>query len=121
MERYVEFYDFAPVGYFTLARDSAISEMNFAGASLIGLDRSKLAGRQFINFVAIGNQPDFAAFLARVFESKIKQECDTVLQEKNRLSPDFCACQSNFHQIRRELQFGGVRHHRARVDAEGLA
>ena len=82
MERYVEFYDFAPVGYFTLARDSAISEMNFAGASLIGLDRSKLAGRQFINFVAMGNQPDFAAFLARVFESKIKQECDTVLQKK---------------------------------------
>ncbi len=81
MERYVEFYDFAPVGYFTLARDSAISEMNFAGAALIGLDRSKFAGRHFSKFVATGNQPDFAAFLARVFESKIKQECDTVLQK----------------------------------------
>ena len=78
MERYVEFYDSAPVGYFTLARDGAISEMNFAGAALIGLDRSKLAGRHFTNFVAIGNQPDFAAFLTRVFESKVKQECETV-------------------------------------------
>ncbi|MGA8862497.1 MAG: diguanylate cyclase [Gallionella sp.] len=81
MERYVEFYDFAPVGYFTLARDSAISEMNFAGAALIGLDRSKLAGRQFTDFVAIGHQQEFAAFLTRLFESKIKQECDTVLQK----------------------------------------
>lgn len=82
MDRYVEFYDSAPVGYFTLSRDGAISEMNLAAAALIGLDRSKLAGRHFTKFVAIGNQPDFDAFLTRVFESKIKQECETVLQKR---------------------------------------
>ena len=82
VERYVEFYDSAPVGYFTLAQDGAISDMNFAGAALIGLDRSKLTGRHFTKFVAIGSQPDFDAFLARVFESKTKQECETVLQKR---------------------------------------
>ncbi len=82
MKRYMDFYDFAPIGYFTLARDGVISEANYSAAALLGLDRSKLAGRQFTNFVSTESRPDFAAFLTQVFESKSKQECDTVLQKR---------------------------------------
>jgi diguanylate cyclase (GGDEF)-like protein/PAS domain S-box-containing protein len=82
MGRYAEFYQFAPLGYFTLAQDGAISEVNLAAASLIGLDRSKMLGRPFTNFVTVEHRPDFNAFLARVFESKSRQECDTELQKR---------------------------------------
>ncbi len=82
MGRYAEFYQFAPLGYFTLAKDGAISEVNIAAATLIGLDRTKMLGRPFKNFVTVEHRPDFDTFLARVFESKSRQECDTELQKR---------------------------------------
>jgi len=82
LEHYVEFHDFAPVGCFTLARDGIISQINIAGAALIGLDRSKLVGRQFTKFVSAEYQPALDVFLAQVFERKSKQECVTVLQQR---------------------------------------
>jgi PAS domain-containing protein len=39
LSQYTDLYDFAPVGYFTLARDGAIHQVNLAGASLLGVER----------------------------------------------------------------------------------
>jgi len=83
IERYAEYYQFAPLGYFTLAQDGTISELNIAGEKLIGLDRSKMLGRPFTNFVVAKSRPDFSIFLSRVFESKSRHECDIVLQKLN--------------------------------------
>ena len=69
LNRLADFYDFADAGFFTLARDGRIVETNFAGASLIGQERSRLAGKNFTNFVAPEKQPAFAKFLAEAFES----------------------------------------------------
>ncbi len=49
--RYADLYDFAPVGYFTLASDGVIRELNFAGAKLLGAERARLVGRSFGGFV----------------------------------------------------------------------
>ena len=50
-DRYVNLYDFAPVGYLTLTRDGLISEVNLTGATLLGEERRKLIHRRFTNFV----------------------------------------------------------------------
>jgi PAS domain-containing protein len=41
-DRYLDLYDFAPVGYFTFGRDGEIHQVNLAGARLLGVERSRL-------------------------------------------------------------------------------
>ncbi len=40
-DRYVGLYEFAPVRYFTLTRDGKITEVNFTGAEMVGVERKK--------------------------------------------------------------------------------
>ncbi len=46
LEKYKDLYDFAPVGYILLGEDGSIRQINLAGASLLGLERSKLIGKR---------------------------------------------------------------------------
>jgi two-component system CheB/CheR fusion protein len=50
--RYAELYEFAPMGYATLAPDSTISAINLAGARLFELERMNLVGRRLDWFVS---------------------------------------------------------------------
>ncbi|MDD5273355.1 MAG: PAS domain S-box protein [Methylovulum sp.] len=52
-DRFVDLYEFAPVGYITITRDGLISEINLTGASLLKMDRTKLLMRRFSQFVAV--------------------------------------------------------------------
>ncbi len=51
-DRYVDFYEFAPVGYISLSRDGLISEINLTGSVLLGVDRFRLISRRLSNYVA---------------------------------------------------------------------
>ncbi len=79
LERYTDLYDFAPVGYFTLGRDGTIRQANFTGASLLGVERSRLVKRRFELLVAEDARPDFDAFLKRVFQGSAKECCEIAL------------------------------------------
>jgi PAS domain S-box-containing protein len=84
LENYTDLYDFAPVGYFTLDRDGAVRAANLTGASLLGIERSRLIGRRFGLSVAQENRPAFTAFLEKVFTSRTKEACEvTLLNERN--------------------------------------
>lgn len=51
-DRYVDLYEFAPVGYVTLNRQSQINKINLTGASLLAVSRNKLVDHRFSEFVA---------------------------------------------------------------------
>ena len=51
-DRYVEYYEFAPIGYLTVSTDCVIDEVNLTGAALLGVDRSALIKRRLDDFVA---------------------------------------------------------------------
>jgi len=46
-DRYVNLYEFAPVGYLTLTHEGLIDEINLTGAALLGIKRKKLINRHF--------------------------------------------------------------------------
>jgi diguanylate cyclase (GGDEF)-like protein/PAS domain S-box-containing protein len=85
LEKYTDLYDFAPVGYFTLDRNGAISAANLTGASLLGGERSRLIGRRFGQFVAATDRPVFTAFLGTVFSKQGKEACEVALLKKGDL------------------------------------
>ncbi|WP_019867064.1 PAS domain S-box protein [Methylovulum miyakonense] len=51
-DRFVDLYEFAPIGYITITREGLMSELNLTGSSLLGIDRTKLLKRRFSQFVA---------------------------------------------------------------------
>ena len=56
-DRYVDLYEFAPVGYLTLTSQGLISRINLTGASLLGVERKNLPHQRFASFV-IGEDRD---------------------------------------------------------------
>ncbi|HLZ20247.1 MAG TPA: PAS domain-containing protein, partial [Smithellaceae bacterium] len=81
LSRYTDLYDFAPVGFFTLARDGAIRQVNLAGASLLGEERINLIKRRFGVFVSSTSSATFDTFIEKVFESPRKETCEVLLQK----------------------------------------
>jgi C4-dicarboxylate-specific signal transduction histidine kinase len=82
LEKYTDLYDFAPVGYFTLDRNEIIRAVNFTGASLLEIERSRLIGARFGQFVVQEARPAFSAFLGKLFESRDKETCEVVLKKE---------------------------------------
>jgi two-component system, sensor histidine kinase PdtaS len=66
--KYVDLYDFAPVGYFSFNEEGIITEANLCGAEMLGADRQYLAGKPFAIFVAPESKDIFYLHLRRVFE-----------------------------------------------------
>ena len=77
-----DLYDFAPVGYFTLRPDGTVLRSNLRGASLLGLDRSEVAGRHLGVFVAAASRLAFAEFLATVFAGHGPSICEIPFQRE---------------------------------------
>jgi len=76
LDNYTDLYDFAPSGYFTLTTSGAILQANLTGASLVGIERSRLLGQSFERLVSIEFRPAFNAFLQHVFADQTKQAGD---------------------------------------------
>jgi len=85
LEKYTDLYDFAPVSYFSLDRNGAITAVNLSGASLLGVERSSLLGQRFGQFVAAADRPTFTAFLAAVFTHSGQESLDVTLLIKEKL------------------------------------
>jgi signal transduction histidine kinase len=82
LETYTDLYDFAPVGYLTLDRSGDITAVNLSGASLLGVERSRLIGRRFGLWVMEEYRISFATFLETVYSSLGKEVCEVALLKK---------------------------------------
>jgi PAS domain S-box-containing protein len=81
LDKYTDLYDFAPVAYFTFDRNGVIRAVNLTGAALLGVERARLIGRRFGQFVAIEARTAFAAFLGKVLASPAKEACEVELMK----------------------------------------
>lgn len=80
LEKYIELYDFAPTSYITLSATGKIEKTTLTGAEMLGNVRSHLFYSNFDSFVTDDTKPAFRDFLAKVFESKVKQKCQISLK-----------------------------------------
>lgn len=82
-EKYLELYDFAPSGFFTLSREGKIIDLNLYGYQMLGRERLFLKNSQFGFFVSDDTKTIFNLFLTKVFESKSKVPCEVTLTDSN--------------------------------------
>lgn len=102
LEKYTELYDFALVGYFTLAADGNIRLANLTGSAMVGVGRSNLIDHSFTMLVASRQRTEFRVFLKQVFASETKESGEFELNDarlgarivslKAQRSPDGLEC-----------------------------
>ncbi|MGB6066194.1 MAG: PAS domain S-box protein [Desulfomonilaceae bacterium] len=82
-DRCSEFYDLAPLGYFTLDQNGVILEANLTGADLLGIDRQLLIGKPFSFFVGQDQRDTFYCHCGELSKRDAKQNCDIKLTKQD--------------------------------------
>jgi len=86
-QKYIELYDFAPTGYFTLSKEGEIIMLNFKGASMLGKERQRLINNTFGLFVSHNTRPIFNNFLSKAFEGKQEESCEVTISVDDNKQP----------------------------------
>ena len=79
-DRYIDFYDFAPVGYLTLSADGLIDEINLTAAAQLGLERNNLTHHHFASLVTTEDGDKWYLYFRKVLKSDKTQTCELALQ-----------------------------------------
>jgi len=82
LANYTDLYDFAPTGYFTLARDGTILAVNLTGARLVGIERGLLLNRHLTSLVFGADQRNLNALLEMAFTGIARGSCEVMLQRE---------------------------------------
>ncbi len=85
-DRYVDLYDFAPLGYVTLDEDGYVQEINLAGANLLEADRDGLTGYAFAEYVASDNRTAFKEHVAQCVRERREVTTELHLVTRSGLS-----------------------------------
>jgi two-component system, cell cycle sensor histidine kinase and response regulator CckA len=75
-DRFSGFYEFAPVGYFTISDKGLIQEVNLTGTTMLGVERRSLIAKPFSRFITGDDQNIFYSHLKRLFETKTAESCE---------------------------------------------
>jgi len=73
-ERYLNLYDLAPVGYFTLSEEGVIMEANLTAAKLLGVERGTLVRRPLKHFILFADDKTYQDFYKQLFEPGISSK-----------------------------------------------
>jgi PAS domain S-box-containing protein len=83
--QYHELYDEAPAGYFTLDKDGIIKNVNVNGAELLQLDKSKIIGRGFSQFILKDYESNYFQSLADSVNTGENQKVELQLKRNETL------------------------------------
>ena len=84
MQRYIDLFDFAPIGYVTFDRVGRIEEINFEAIRLLDRSRRQLVGLTFAICVAAENVDRFLVHLSKCRSSKGPVLTELRLRRMNR-------------------------------------
>jgi diguanylate cyclase (GGDEF)-like protein/PAS domain S-box-containing protein len=72
-DRYLDLYEFAPIGYLTLSREGLILEINLTGALLLGQDRKKILRRPLSRFISPEDSDRYHRLLGQIVKHDDRQ------------------------------------------------
>jgi len=105
-DRYVDLYEFAPVGYLTLNADGFIAEINLAGATLLGEVRGALIKRRFARFVADESRDGWHRFFIRAMSGEAEAGTDRQTVDLRLARGDGRAIYAHFDCLRKTADDG---------------
>ena len=79
-KKYLELFDFAPSGYFTLTKESTIVELNLAAATILEKERVKLLSSDFRLQLLPESLKNYKQFVESIFSSAQKESCEIVIK-----------------------------------------
>jgi diguanylate cyclase (GGDEF)-like protein/putative nucleotidyltransferase with HDIG domain/PAS domain S-box-containing protein len=81
-DRYLDLYDFAPVGYFTLDEHSRIAEANLTASNLLKMEtRRNLLNTHFTKFINSEESERFHLYQRKALESENRQTLELKMQK----------------------------------------
>jgi PAS domain S-box-containing protein len=81
-DRYVDLYEFAPVGYLTLSVEGEIEQLNLTGADMLGVRREQLLGSRFARFIVPEDVERWAEHAHLVLRSGDRKRLELALQRE---------------------------------------
>ncbi len=82
-DKYMELFDFAPLGHFTLNGNNIVTEANLAAAKLLNVERRDLIKSKFTKFIAPESQDIFYSVYRKDFGPEGKRGCELYLRRKD--------------------------------------
>lgn len=82
-DKYLDLYDFAPIGYLTFTGKGIVTEANLAGAALLGVERKKLLNRGLGRFIVHDDLDKWDRHIANVQGHEERQSCELLLKRED--------------------------------------
>jgi PAS domain S-box-containing protein len=81
--RYFDFYDLAPVGFFTISEKGLILEANLTAATMLGVARDALVKQSISRFIFKKDQNSYYLHRKQLFETGEPQACDLRMRRRD--------------------------------------
>ena len=102
LAKYIDFYDFAPVRYFTLNTRWDHPAGQPDRRKTPGVGRSHLAGQQFRFHLSDKYYSSFDALLRKTFEGEAIEHCELMLLQKDGVPPRHVQLEARLSEDRKE-------------------
>jgi len=82
-QKYLDLFDFAPVGYFTVSEKGLIQEANLTGAAMLRTTRSLLVKEPISKFIVSEDQDKYYLYRRKIFDGKQARACELKMVRKD--------------------------------------
>ena len=81
-DRYLNLYEFAPLGYLLLTEKALITDINLTGAALLGVDRNKLVNSPFSKYISEKDSDLWHRYFMNILHQVEKVTCHLLLMTR---------------------------------------
>jgi PAS domain S-box-containing protein len=82
-ERYLDLYDLAPVGYFSMNGEGLVTKANHTAAAMLGREKEEVTGQALLRFIAVEDGQVYSAHLEHLARTGTPQMCEVRMNRKD--------------------------------------